>query len=292
MKNEYRRAFTLIEVLVVVAIIALLVAILLPSLARARAMARMTQCQSNLRQVASGFCMYTVENKGRLPGTTFDPYADWLGRNNKDPYVDRWGRGREPEDGVIWKHMGKQKQAYICPNDDLKTEDPGHIDLYGPVRAFSYTCNMLVSGTQVETLMGAHHPLKNFNNLNHTGTGSGPPMKSFEGVPMLVEEDYDRTLWFNAEGGWGNTDGITERHLKTAGRGYGNLAFTDGHVGRVQLRPGLPGVVDFFSMNNQCIRKAGGKWVSGWAANDNKYGVGMYGYLDHAKPASEHGVIH
>jgi prepilin-type N-terminal cleavage/methylation domain-containing protein/prepilin-type processing-associated H-X9-DG protein len=284
------RAFTLIEILVVVAIIALLIAILLPSLSRAKAMARMVQCQSNLHQLATAFCMYTGENKGRLPGTTFDPYADWLGRRNKPPLTG-WGSGREPEDGVIWKHMGRQKMAYICPDDDRKTEDPSYAA--NQLRAFSYTCNMLVSGARTETLTGAHTPLSSFNSPNHTGRGSGPPMKAFDGVPMLVEEDYDRTLVWNAEGGWGNTDGITERHLKMGGRGYGNLGFTDGHVGKVQLRPGTPGVSDFFCVNSLCIRKVGGKWVNGQALNSaDAYNKGIYGYMDHAESASMYGILH
>ena len=65
-----RRAFTLIEVLVVVAIIALLIATLLPSLAAARVSARRTMSASNLRQIGIGLQMYTQDHKGRMPQTT------------------------------------------------------------------------------------------------------------------------------------------------------------------------------------------------------------------------------
>ena len=59
------RAFTLIEVLVVVAIIALLVAILLPSLARAREEARATACGSNMKQALNGMFLAKAETHMR-----------------------------------------------------------------------------------------------------------------------------------------------------------------------------------------------------------------------------------
>lgn len=66
--NAKRRAFTLIEVLVVVAIIALLISILLPSLKQAREVTRMTVCQSNLKQIGTAMAMYLVDSKDHLPG--------------------------------------------------------------------------------------------------------------------------------------------------------------------------------------------------------------------------------
>jgi len=70
------RAFTLIEVLVVVAIIALLVAILLPSLARAREQARITMCAGQLHSYGTGMTSYANANKGLLPSAK--PGNGWL----------------------------------------------------------------------------------------------------------------------------------------------------------------------------------------------------------------------
>lgn len=58
-----RRAFTLVELLVVIGIIALLVAILLPALNAAREQAVKTRCLSTLRQFALANSMYADEFK-------------------------------------------------------------------------------------------------------------------------------------------------------------------------------------------------------------------------------------
>lgn len=59
-----KKGFTLVELLVVIAIIALLMSILMPALARVRNQAKMVLCQSNLRQLATAFDMYTGDNRG------------------------------------------------------------------------------------------------------------------------------------------------------------------------------------------------------------------------------------
>jgi prepilin-type N-terminal cleavage/methylation domain-containing protein/prepilin-type processing-associated H-X9-DG protein len=61
-----RRAFTLVELLVVIGIIAVLVAILLPALSRARASANTAKCLSNMRNMQVAHWMYVNDHKGRL----------------------------------------------------------------------------------------------------------------------------------------------------------------------------------------------------------------------------------
>ena len=61
-----RKAFTLVELLVVIAVIGILVGILLPAINAVRAKARQAQCVSNLRQV--GLAMLSYESShGKLP---------------------------------------------------------------------------------------------------------------------------------------------------------------------------------------------------------------------------------
>ncbi|MCS6949697.1 MAG: type II secretion system GspH family protein [bacterium] len=64
------RAFTLLELLVVMAIIATIAAILLPVLSQARERARMTGCLSNARQLALAVYTYTQDYDEALPPST------------------------------------------------------------------------------------------------------------------------------------------------------------------------------------------------------------------------------
>lgn len=73
------KAFSLVELMVLVAIIGLLTGIAFPAIQGGMGKAKLSQDLSNLRQIGQGILLYAGENNGNLPPTSCLGEPSWIG---------------------------------------------------------------------------------------------------------------------------------------------------------------------------------------------------------------------
>ncbi|MFT3788129.1 MAG: prepilin-type N-terminal cleavage/methylation domain-containing protein [Tepidisphaeraceae bacterium] len=234
-----RRAFTLVELLVVIGIIALLIAILLPVLGKAREAANSVKCKTQLKQFTTAALMYANDNAGVM--------------------VDSY-RILDYDYGLLryWSVKEASPRLIRCPSDD------------------EFECGRLGAGTVVDPVLGpgnlwtiemhrkdgtTYFPLCSYGaNENATsvsaraiaGGRTSPMWVKITSKNRIANWDKSRTMLF---ADWQNnprvdnpancivkapTAGTTEigtivfRH-----NGASNVGFLDGHVGEMAPGGGL-----------------------------------------------------
>jgi prepilin-type N-terminal cleavage/methylation domain-containing protein len=120
--------FTLVELLVVIAIIGILIVLLLPAVQAARAAARRTQCNNNLKQIGLAIHNY-VSAKRTLPagGVTNGPCCgtksnlSWpisiLPQLEHEPLFHLYRQDLYNEDALNQPVVKEYVSAYACPDD-------------------------------------------------------------------------------------------------------------------------------------------------------------------------------
>jgi prepilin-type processing-associated H-X9-DG protein/prepilin-type N-terminal cleavage/methylation domain-containing protein len=246
------RAFTLIEVLVVVGVIALLGALLFPVFAQARESARKTTCAANLRQIGQAASLYASDWNGmvapplsanatvsrnvfgdlvpaRAPASAYYWQTYWL------PYVRNASiflcpsgyRDFEQAPRYVWIHQGRMKRElwghYGFNSDGLcEMRRPWNTLGIEQVKEPSETYLVMDSWSPSPALDGASSALRWF--------GYGP-----------VAGPWDTGVGFNLPR---HDPRRGDRHLGSA-----NVVYCDGHV-RAVRGAALPAMVEGGAYSN------------------------------------------
>ena len=249
--HRRRRAFTLVELLVVIGIIAVLISMLLPALNRAREQARAAKCLSNLRQLTMATLGYCNFNKGFFPGP---------GRHGNNPIESNWiawdgtpANDENPalptyiDNSVLQQYIGAKgdgfKALLRCDSDDI-TSRPAITD---PTRfwSYSYSLNFILTDPfRYATLpwsmpMGQRRlKISQVRNSSQKIMFVEEDSKTIDdGIwnPFIVDPSVTPLVYYGrGPGPTSNPNMLADRHERTKTKlnpyGRGSVSFCDGHA--------------------------------------------------------------
>lgn len=222
------KAFTLIEMLVVISVISLLIAIILPSLNAVKAQAQSVVCRSNIRQLALANAGYASDNRGHYVHAS----RDIFGANNHRWYGVR-DNTTEPFDtarSALMPYLGSAVMK--CP------AKRGFRELLPLERKYDvggggYGYNMIYIGSKISSRGYEDSSCK--DSAREIEVNSPGQTLMFADTAMIDDGDYieysfAEPRYFIAEGkpvtdGWDPAPSIHFRHRKKA-----SVAWADGHA--------------------------------------------------------------
>ncbi len=237
-----RRAFTLVEMLVVIAIIALLAALIIPAINSARASARSTIASSNLRQLTMAWIQYGEIQGDMMPWLLWDParphiqkywFATVIDDGVNPPQLDFDG-------GLLMPYLEHDAEVFQDPDFGLSAITESRFETL--TSAFGYNASYLGPGTSIEydaqyNWVGVHKP-----GTTHPETGEMVPPPSY--ALASVKATAKTIVFADSARGYNSdfTPGLTENwsldppstgnptiHYRHVGD-VAHVSFADGHV--------------------------------------------------------------
>jgi len=227
-KSGKARAFTIIELLVVLAIISLLLCILLPALSASRAQGKKITCASNLRQLLLASIDYVHANQDSFFCAANDIYTTdlhrWYGvRGNKNEPFD-WKKGPMK---IYFGSGGVECPTYI-KYVDIKPWEDGYDKGSG-----GYGYNMLYIGSTIWRDGYGDASCKQAAKATSIRQPAATVIFADTAMTMkgdLIEYSFAEPRFFAIDGeadelsGWNPAPSIHFRH-----RGWANVGWADGH---------------------------------------------------------------
>jgi prepilin-type N-terminal cleavage/methylation domain-containing protein/prepilin-type processing-associated H-X9-DG protein len=231
-----KRAFSLLELLMVMAILGLLCALLLPALGRARVKTQLTSCASQIRQISIACAAYSHDNRDFLPPMTYQVGTNMIHGNwawdmprRTAAALDHYGAGRKilccptlPENGTFeaWNY----RPTYCVIGYVLATEGCPGVD---PVNTVCRTTD--ISRKTGDPLVGTV--------VDETPIAPESTVTICDVIISAGKSESERTMnnYRSIRGGYSWKGRMVEHrtaHLVKETPEFGNAAFLDGHVAR------------------------------------------------------------
>ena len=211
MRNKMR-LFTMIELLVVISVIMILFSLLLPGLNAAREYSKRALCISNQKQLHYGWQSYDVDNLWIMPiWTQVDRFdASGPGRTGNWPYVMSVYLNMTDLDDSYWAYVPKQyirSSVMVCPS-------------------------MNQTKTDWQFLWETHYGMPYYN-MGGMNSGSKAAYKKTQQIKRPAEKVVFADSSGNMRLDQNYMFSETAIHVDFRHAVMANMAFSDGHVGRL-----------------------------------------------------------
>ena len=209
-----KKAFTLLELLVVAVVIGVIAAMLLPALGRAREGARKAQCANNLRQIGIALYMYCDDHDDLIPIK-----LESAGVGDEDqwhiaiaPYLEIDLSGLTEAER---NEKARSAEVYRCPTPQKWYDDEFERWVSRETKTIGFNMNMLLGPYDTGSGWTSPIRLSRVNNPSQT-------------IAIVDCTKAYAEHWYSWNGGYDSSNGdllVSDRHSVGA-----NVLWVDGHV--------------------------------------------------------------
>lgn len=217
-----RKAFTLVELLVVVGILGILMAVLLGTFGGAGESARAAKCQANLHNLALAVQSHAMtDSDNRFPSS-----KGWIPQDIKTPYdtnMEQWNESLD-RNGFYKRALNRSRESYFCPTHQKYAREHN----LGGDPLWSYAMNKNASGRKYGSIGRADHLLL-FAELPFANVKNGDFVQSGQ----IAGEELDSELISKNEKGDSGGNEVVGFNHKNGKTLVGHVCYADGHVAKL-----------------------------------------------------------